>query len=56
MILSKGVGICSVYQSPVTADIDEDVIDKYMKCIRNERFFSIHGFKYLQQLIDVMNK
>ena len=38
------------------AGIDEDMIDKYMKCIRNERFFSIHGFKYLQQLVDVRDK
>lgn len=38
------------------AGIDKDVIDKYMKCIRNERFFSIHGFQYVQQLVDVMNK
>ena len=22
----------------------------------NERFFSIHGFQYVQQLVDVMNK
>lgn len=38
------------------AGIDEDVIDKYMKCIRNERFFSVHGFNYVQQLVDVMDK
>lgn len=38
------------------AGIDEDVIDKYMKCIRNERFFSIHGFQYVQQLVEVMDK
>ena len=38
------------------AGIDKDVIDKYMKCIRNERFFSIHGFNYIQQLVDVMDK
>ena len=36
--------------------IDEDVIDKYMKCIRNERFFSVHGFNYVQQLVEVMDK
>ena len=38
------------------AGIDKDVINKYMKCIRNERFFSIHGFQYVQQLVDVMDK
>ena len=38
------------------AGIDEEVIDKYMKCIRNERFFSIHGFQYVQQLVEVMDK
>ena len=38
------------------AGIDKDVIDKYMKCIRNERFFSIHGLNYVQQLVDVMDK
>ena len=38
------------------AGIDKDVIDKYMKCIRNERFFSVHGFNYVQQLVEVMNK
>ena len=38
------------------AGIDEDVIDKYMKCIRNERFFSVHGFNYVQQLVEVMDK
>ena len=38
------------------AGIDKDVIDKYMKCIRNERFFSIHGFQYVQQLVEVMDK
>lgn len=38
------------------AGIDEDVINEYMKCMCNERFFSIHGFKYLQQLVEVMNK
>ena len=32
------------------------MIDKYTKCIRNERFFSVHGFQYVQQLVDVMNK
>ena len=41
---------------PRGAGIDKDVIDKYMKCIRNERFFSIHGFQYVQQLVDVMDK
>lgn len=34
------------------AGIDDDVIDNYMKCIRNERFFSIHGFQYVQQLVE----
>lgn len=38
------------------AGIDKDVIDKYMKCIRNERFFSIRGFNYVQQLVEVMDK
>ena len=38
------------------AGIDKDVINKYMKCIRNERFFSVHGFQYVQQLVDVMDK
>lgn len=38
------------------AGIYEDVIDKYMKCIRNERFFSVHGFNYVQQLVEVMDK
>ena len=32
------------------------MIDKYMKCIRNERFFSVHGFNYVKQLVDVMDK
>ena len=38
------------------AGIDEDVIEKYVKCIRNESFFSIRGFNYVQQLVDVMDK
>lgn len=38
------------------AGISYDVIDKYMKCIRNERFFCIHGFQYVQQLVEVMDK
>ena len=38
------------------AGIDDDVIDKYMKCIRNDRFLSIHGFNYVQQLVEVMDK
>lgn len=36
--------------------MDENTIENYLHCIRNELFFSIHGFKYLQQLVEVMNK
>ena len=42
-------------ENETVADIANEMRSD-MKCIRNERFFSVHGFNYVQQLVEVMNK